>query len=837
MSAVIVNEGVPNYEGTLFNGLKFYLHPLIPSKKWYADKLKSNGGKVVLMEQHADILIADHFHPKKAPPNAVSFRYITDCIEEGKICDITSPKYQIHVPPSGRSGVPSTGAKGTRTPFTDTDDKILVRWVIDHEKMGESLKGNRIYDLLAENHPNHTSQSWRARWVKKFSDLNRSNLDKYLEGPDLPPPPAPRRTDPQSSTAAVSRPTPAVPRPPAVSRPQMGQNAAKKRNTFSAEDDKRLLEYVEQRVKAGMTARGNVIYKEFEGEHPNHTWQSWLARYKQLVGRGVSAESRQGTSARQPIDLTADERASRPFASTSLDHQAHAILREYQRLPQPSTRANSRDTHGPIELWGATKSPTAGVSVPGEQPPPSSLKVKTEPNEAIQVANQRVPDKDEKKFYARLKTFQTFGGGPGCETADITLGGEDKVMYLWNLWSAATKQHSDHSLRDWKEIATALEISWKDFPDVTEQLKTAFEKSLRRFEEALADYPGSESDEEESNENGNEAATSAQESRDASPLPVASSPPPVTGSKRTRNQMRESSEAEPAGGAPKRRRYNKDDEIPCSPELARTAPVDVFRGLSSPQQLPLLPKVTPRGSRVLDSIEHDLAEPTPPRQQKPEPRIPRLLPTVRESIRSDSSDNAFDPPDDVRPVPRRPSLKVTEPRRRTLPNSWTKPAQPGPSGGSRSPAMLPPAPPPQRQQPPSRAPPQRPRQRKSPASRQPSTSSTTPQQPNIDQFLSLGYDEDTIMEALEATTNDVVLARQLMESIRDGGGIPPKLAGVWTSRDDKALDLCHKDASGQLGSDIDKRREAMQGRERLIKKHGNVRCRARAKFLGKMPWC
>lgn len=115
-------------------------------------------------------------------------------------------------------------------------------------------------------------------------------------------------------------------------------------------------------------------------------------------------------------------------------------------------------------------------------------------------------------------------------------------------------------------------------------------------------------------------------------------------------------------------------------------------------------------------------------------------------------------------------------------------------------------------------------------------SSNKPDQAVIENFIRLGYDEETVLDALAATTNDVEVATQVMDNIKDGKGIPTNLAGVWTSRDDKALRKCHEVASGKSGGDPEKARDAVQERERLIKKHTMKRCRARAKHLGYMPW-
>lgn len=168
MSSVVVYQGDGDYEGTLFNGLRFWVSVKVPARESFVQKLKvylpniqlslrspqannshqNNGGKIVLLENRADILIADNIR-KDVPEGSVSWKWIDECIKEGKICDINKHK-KIKTVQSGRPGVSSTGPKGTRTKFTDADDKILIKWVVQQEAAGKrGIQGNTIYDELA----------------------------------------------------------------------------------------------------------------------------------------------------------------------------------------------------------------------------------------------------------------------------------------------------------------------------------------------------------------------------------------------------------------------------------------------------------------------------------------------------------------------------------------------------------------------------------------------------------------------------------------------------------------------------------------------------------------
>ncbi|KAF7943989.1 hypothetical protein EAE96_010401 [Botrytis aclada] len=84
----------------------------------------------------------------------------------------------------------------------------------------------------------------------------------------------------------------------------------------------------------------------------------------------------------------------------------------------------------------------------------------------------------------------------------------------------------------------------------------------------------------------------------------------------------------------------------------------------------------------------------------------------------------------------------------------------------------------------------------------------------IAKYIDLGYSGDIIYKALMASTYDFDIASPVMNQLQMGHGIPDDLAGVWTQRDDDAL-------------------EKRKGREyeRVREKHGDERIHARIKFL------
>lgn len=105
---------------------------------------QDNGGKIVLLEKHADVLIADHAR-KDCPAGSVSWKYIEESVARGELLDIGD--YRIHAANIPRAVGSTRPTKGTRVPFTELDERILVTWV---RRAGADALGNRIYQELAE---------------------------------------------------------------------------------------------------------------------------------------------------------------------------------------------------------------------------------------------------------------------------------------------------------------------------------------------------------------------------------------------------------------------------------------------------------------------------------------------------------------------------------------------------------------------------------------------------------------------------------------------------------------------------------------------------------------
>lgn len=85
----------------------------------------------------------------------------------------------------------------------------------------------------------------------------------------------------------------------------------------------------------------------------------------------------------------------------------------------------------------------------------------------------------------------------------------------------------------------------------------------------------------------------------------------------------------------------------------------------------------------------------------------------------------------------------------------------------------------------------------------------------VDRYVSLGYPEEVVQEAMLATTLETGDVAIVMESIMQGHGIPENIEGVWTAEDDRAVRL------------IENNEEYV----RVVLKHTEARCVKRRQLL------
>ncbi|KAL7956862.1 TRF2-interacting telomeric protein/Rap1 C terminal domain-containing protein [Trichoderma compactum] len=175
MASHITYDGVTGAAagGNIFKDIKFWVSRRVPQRDSILDKIRSNSGVVVTLEKDADMLIADHAR-KDAPLGSYSWKYITESVNAGIVQ--VEDKYLIGPPPNQRRSV-LTGAhaKTTRTRFTEQDDAIVAKWILEH---GINTAGNKMYMELEDAYPHHPWQSWRNRWVKVLSARSNAEIDR-----------------------------------------------------------------------------------------------------------------------------------------------------------------------------------------------------------------------------------------------------------------------------------------------------------------------------------------------------------------------------------------------------------------------------------------------------------------------------------------------------------------------------------------------------------------------------------------------------------------------------------------------------------------------------------
>ncbi|EEH09508.1 conserved hypothetical protein [Histoplasma capsulatum G186AR] len=174
-SPTVVYSGVSSTHdvgGVLFKDTKFWLSRTVPSRSWIIQQIQANGGKVVLLEKDADVLLVDHMRGDN-PPGSTSFRYIEKSIRSGKRESLEDHRAGPQVGYFRPVGSTTIRQKSHRTAFTARDDQILYDWVKPFEENGGHIGGNKIYQQLSEKYPHHTFQSWRYRYLNKVKDRPR----------------------------------------------------------------------------------------------------------------------------------------------------------------------------------------------------------------------------------------------------------------------------------------------------------------------------------------------------------------------------------------------------------------------------------------------------------------------------------------------------------------------------------------------------------------------------------------------------------------------------------------------------------------------------------------
>jgi hypothetical protein len=229
----------------------------------------------VQLEKFADVKIGDHAR-KDAPPGFVSWKFITDSIQQAGLCNIDD--YKI-----GSSGPRPVGGpqppKGIRHRFTAAEDEGITKHIVREMGIGRRNM-TEVYQVVAETvcsslaqrwwrankskFPTHTWQSIENRWKKKLRFEWEKNPPLEDEGRTSAIETASSRS-PVPAPQPVLRERAFVVSPISEGSPQHPPRATvRTRTRFTSEDDTILRKWVQKREREGEALRGNKIYKELE---------------------------------------------------------------------------------------------------------------------------------------------------------------------------------------------------------------------------------------------------------------------------------------------------------------------------------------------------------------------------------------------------------------------------------------------------------------------------------------------------------------------------------------------------------------------------------------------
>lgn len=161
----VVYDGMNTGHGSLFKGIKLWISHRVPQRSRYVDLVKvrkrlaaesistrqtnhsqENGGKVVLEEKNADMLIADNVRRAglSPPDGSYCWKWIDTSVKNGFLEEKSDYLIRTEV----RSGT-SQPAKSYRNAFSPTEDLILLKWVTANKNNGAKMTNRELFDELA----------------------------------------------------------------------------------------------------------------------------------------------------------------------------------------------------------------------------------------------------------------------------------------------------------------------------------------------------------------------------------------------------------------------------------------------------------------------------------------------------------------------------------------------------------------------------------------------------------------------------------------------------------------------------------------------------------------
>ena len=136
-------------EGTLFKNISFFVLQRIPTRSQIVNQIECNGGKVVKLEKHADIQIADHAR-KDSPAGSISWTWVEDSVKNARLANKEDHRAGARVDAPRPVGALRPAKTRRREPYTREDDIVLWRWVNDPKHAALAAAGNALYQQLEQ---------------------------------------------------------------------------------------------------------------------------------------------------------------------------------------------------------------------------------------------------------------------------------------------------------------------------------------------------------------------------------------------------------------------------------------------------------------------------------------------------------------------------------------------------------------------------------------------------------------------------------------------------------------------------------------------------------------
>ncbi|KAK2740155.1 hypothetical protein FQN55_008996 [Onygenales sp. PD_40] len=336
-------SGPDHASGSLFGRTKFWLSKALPQRSWMRQRIENNGGKVVMLEKDADVLLVDYMKKGDHPPGSISYKYVEDSLSNGKLGN--REDYRVgnrpgQVRPAGSSTIRQ---KTHRLPFSAKDDQILYDWVDNCKQKDAKLSGNKIYQQLEEQarkfrllqmhmhitntkftqHPHHTWQSWRDRYVKTLRDRPRPvTAERHRSNSAVADRAANAR--PGDRTASPSRRVPPL-------------NLSRRYEGFTREDKEKLLEVAKDILNLEPSKVDEAWEEWAKDVESDKTGAEWKSFFNDIVEPEYRAKKAEMRPSRRPPPAQHLETAS----TTSTNRSQETIL-----SIRPERRERSREQRG-----------------------------------------------------------------------------------------------------------------------------------------------------------------------------------------------------------------------------------------------------------------------------------------------------------------------------------------------------------------------------------------------------------------------------------------------------------------------------------------------------------